>query len=104
MTARRTTTQTVPVTDEMDADARREHAGRQPDHARARRADRALHPAGARRGRRGGALRRDRGALRVHLLEAGFGAAPLGADLARPVERVNPGARYLVSRQVDGSP
>ena len=41
------------------------------------------------------ALRRDREALRVHLLEAGFGAAPLGADLARPVERVNPSPRYL---------
>ena len=31
------------------------------------------------------ALRADRQVLRAQLLEAGFGAAPLGADLARPV-------------------
>lgn len=45
------------------------------------------------------ALRADRDALRAQLTEAGFGAAPLGADLARPVERVNPGSRYLAMEQ-----
>ncbi|MGI9157743.1 MAG: ergothioneine biosynthesis glutamate--cysteine ligase EgtA [Marmoricola sp.] len=40
------------------------------------------------------ALRADREVLRVGLREAGFGAAPLGTDPARPVQRVNPGARY----------
>ncbi len=40
------------------------------------------------------ALRADREVLRAQLREAGFGAAPLGADLARPVARINPGARY----------
>ncbi len=44
-------------------------------------------------------LRSDREALKARLAEAGFGAAPLGADLARPVERVNPGARYLAMEQ-----
>ena len=44
-------------------------------------------------------LRSDREALKSRLAEAGFGAAPLGADLARPVERVNPGARYLAMEQ-----
>jgi len=40
------------------------------------------------------ALRADREVLRARLREEGFGAAPLGADLARPVARINPGARY----------
>ncbi len=40
------------------------------------------------------ALRADEQVLRRRLGEQGFGAAPLGADLARPVARVNPGARY----------
>ncbi len=40
------------------------------------------------------ALRADRAALRDHLAAAGFGAAPLGADLARPVARINPNVRY----------
>ncbi|MET0838896.1 MAG: glutamate-cysteine ligase family protein, partial [Marmoricola sp.] len=40
------------------------------------------------------ALRADREVLRTRLREAGFGAAPLGTDLARPVARINPGARY----------
>jgi glutamate--cysteine ligase len=45
------------------------------------------------------ALRADREALRVRLREAGFGAAPLGADLARPVERINPSPRYLAMEE-----
>lgn len=40
------------------------------------------------------ALREDREVLRLGLRAAGFGAAPLGSDLARPVRRINPGARY----------
>jgi glutamate--cysteine ligase len=40
------------------------------------------------------ALRADEQVLRARLCESGFGAAPLGADLARPVARINPGARY----------
>ena len=40
------------------------------------------------------ALRADREVLRARLRDEGFGAAPLGADLARPVARINPGARY----------
>ena len=40
------------------------------------------------------ALRADRDVLRARLREEGFGAAPLGADPARPVARINPGARY----------
>jgi glutamate--cysteine ligase len=40
------------------------------------------------------ALRADREALRRGLRAAGFGAAPLGADPARPAERSNPHARY----------
>ena len=40
------------------------------------------------------ALRADREVLRRRLHDAGFGAAPLGTDLARPVARINPGARY----------
>ncbi len=41
------------------------------------------------------ALRTDRRALRQGLLEAGYGAAPLGTDPERPAERVNPAARYV---------
>ena len=40
------------------------------------------------------ALRADREVLRTRLRDEGFGAAPLGTDLARPVARINPGARY----------
>ena len=40
------------------------------------------------------ALRTDREVLGTALTETGFGAAPVGSDLARPVQRVNPGARY----------
>ena len=40
------------------------------------------------------ALRADRETLRACLAASGHGAAPLGADPARPVRRVNPGARY----------
>lgn len=45
------------------------------------------------------ALRGDREALRVALAEHGFGAAPLGADPARPVQRVNPHPRYAAMEQ-----
>ena len=45
------------------------------------------------------ALRADQGVLRERLREQGFGAAPLGTDLARPVRRVNPHARYLAMEQ-----
>jgi len=45
------------------------------------------------------ALRADRDVLRARLLESGFGAAPLGADLARPVERINPSSRYLAMEE-----
>ena len=41
------------------------------------------------------ALRADRQALRADLAAAGFGAAPIGADPARPVRRVNPNGRYV---------
>ena len=40
------------------------------------------------------ALRADRQVLGRRLREEGFGAAPLGADLARPVARINPHPRY----------
>ena len=40
------------------------------------------------------ALRADRAVLRESLLARGYGAAPLGTDPARPVSRINPGARY----------
>jgi glutamate--cysteine ligase len=39
-------------------------------------------------------LRADRDVLRARLREQGFGAAPLGTDLARPVARINPAQRY----------
>jgi glutamate--cysteine ligase len=45
------------------------------------------------------ALWLDRQVLRSQLLEAGFGAAALGSDLARPVERINPSPRYLAMEQ-----
>jgi glutamate--cysteine ligase len=45
------------------------------------------------------ALLSDREVLRDQLRTAGFGAAPLGADPARPVERINPGPRYLAMEQ-----
>jgi glutamate--cysteine ligase len=41
------------------------------------------------------ALREDRAVLRQRLADAGFGAAPLGADPARPVRRINPNGRYV---------
>jgi len=40
------------------------------------------------------ALRTDRDALRQALCELGLGAAPLGADPARRIQRVNPSPRY----------
>ena len=40
------------------------------------------------------ALQSDRETLRSSLKNAGFGAAPLGADPARPVARINPHERY----------
>ena len=40
------------------------------------------------------ALRRDRAALSDALDDAGYRAVPLGADPARPLARVHPGARY----------
>lgn len=45
------------------------------------------------------ALRADRIALREHLLGSGYGAAPLGADPARPVARINPHQRYVAMEQ-----
>lgn len=45
------------------------------------------------------ALRADREALRGALAAAGFGAAPLGADPARPVRRINPHQRYDAMEQ-----
>ena len=39
-------------------------------------------------------LRRDADALRTALRVEGYGAAPLGSDPARPVQRVNPSQRY----------
>ncbi|MEO7352257.1 MAG: ergothioneine biosynthesis glutamate--cysteine ligase EgtA, partial [Marmoricola sp.] len=45
------------------------------------------------------AMRGDRQVLREQLLGAGFGAAPLGSDLARPVARINPSPRYLAMEQ-----
>jgi glutamate--cysteine ligase len=41
------------------------------------------------------ALQADRDVLRDGLAAAGYGAAPLGADPARPVRRVNPSSRYV---------
>jgi glutamate--cysteine ligase len=41
------------------------------------------------------ALQADRAALRDGLAAAGFGTAPLGADPARPVRRINPQGRYV---------
>ena len=45
------------------------------------------------------ALGRDRAALGRLLNDHGFGAAALGADPARPVQRINPGARYVAMEQ-----
>lgn len=45
------------------------------------------------------ALQADRVELGRQLAAAGFGAAPLGSDPARPVRRVNPGGRYLAMEQ-----
>lgn len=45
------------------------------------------------------ALRADREALRVALADQGYAAAPLGADPARPVRRVNPHPRYAAMEQ-----
>jgi glutamate--cysteine ligase len=45
------------------------------------------------------ALRADREALRGALAAAGYGAAPLGADPARPVRRTNPHQRYVAMEQ-----
>ncbi|MBA2465626.1 MAG: ergothioneine biosynthesis glutamate--cysteine ligase EgtA [Nocardioidaceae bacterium] len=45
------------------------------------------------------ALRADREALRLGLVTSGYGSAPLGADPARPVRRVNPAARYAAMEQ-----
>ena len=41
----------------------------------------------------------DRRALSDALRDAGFGAASLGADPARPVQRINPNARYVAMEQ-----
>jgi glutamate--cysteine ligase len=45
------------------------------------------------------ALRADLATVRAQLAEAGYGAAALGADPARPVQRVNPAGRYLAMEQ-----
>lgn len=45
------------------------------------------------------ALRVDRETLRTALVERRFAAAPLGADPARPVQRINPHGRYLAMEQ-----
>ncbi len=45
------------------------------------------------------ALRTDREALRQSLNPAGYGAAPLGTDPARPVRRTNPHQRYVAMEQ-----
>lgn len=45
------------------------------------------------------ALRSDREALRASLAEAGLGAAPLGTDPVRPVQRVNPQPRYAAMEE-----
>ncbi|WP_375490945.1 ergothioneine biosynthesis glutamate--cysteine ligase EgtA [uncultured Jatrophihabitans sp.] len=44
-------------------------------------------------------LQADREALTSALRSAGFGAASLGADPARPVQRINPSARYAAMEQ-----
>jgi len=45
------------------------------------------------------ALRGDLDLVRARLADAGYGAAALGADPARPPERVNPGPRYVAMEQ-----
>ncbi len=44
-------------------------------------------------------LAADRAVLRDALREVGLGAAPLGTDPARRVERINPGRRYVAMQQ-----
>jgi glutamate--cysteine ligase len=44
-------------------------------------------------------LRADRAALQAGLAAAGFGGAGLGADPARPAQRINPNARYVAMEQ-----
>lgn len=44
-------------------------------------------------------LRADREVLRLACADLGLGAAPLGADPARPVERCNPHPRYVAMEQ-----
>jgi glutamate--cysteine ligase len=45
------------------------------------------------------ALQADRDVLRASLAAEGFGTAPLGADPARPVRRINPSGRYVAMEQ-----
>jgi glutamate--cysteine ligase len=45
------------------------------------------------------ALRADRAVLHAALARAGYGSAPLGADPARPVERINPAGRYAAMEE-----
>lgn len=45
------------------------------------------------------ALRADRDVLRDGLAARGFGAAPLGTDPARPVQRINPAGRYVAMEE-----
>ena len=45
------------------------------------------------------ALQADRAVLRSALATAGFGAAPIGADPARPLRRINPHGRYVAMQQ-----
>jgi glutamate--cysteine ligase len=45
------------------------------------------------------ALRTDRAVLHAAIARAGYGAAPLGADPARPVERINPAGRYAAMEE-----
>ena len=44
-------------------------------------------------------LRADRAVLHAALAQAGYGAAPLGADPARPVRRINPAGRYVAMEE-----
>ena len=65
-------------------------------HRRARRPAGALDPPRSGRGRgRGRPAGRSRDHAAPALGPAGFGTAPLGTDPARPLQRVNPGARYV---------
>lgn len=49
------------------------------------------------------ALQADRRVLRDALTAAGYGAAPLGTDPARPARRINPAGRYLAMEQHFGA-